>query len=61
MTLAACSSVGATGEGAHIALAPLADAHAAALDRYQATLPDEVLITGARLICGVDALDGEAC
>lgn len=59
MMLGACSKNVITNEGAHIALVPLADAHAASLQKYD--LPDEVLVTGARLICGVDAVGGDPC
>ena len=43
---------GPSGSALCLALAPLADSHAAALQG--AGVPDKVLITGARLVAGLD-------
>lgn len=53
LLLAACATVKTSGEGLCLALAPLADAHVAAL--LGPGVPGPVIVTGERLVTGLDA------
>lgn len=53
LLLSACATVRPSGEGLCLALAPLADSHVSAL--LGPDVPGPVIVTGERLIAGLDA------